>query len=118
MTSGEAANSRKTWLGVAALVLTAALWSLNGPLIKLLNAQGGGVSGVSIAFYRSFAGGILFLPFAVRHWKTRLNAPIRWRIGSIFSFTLMTVTFVVATTQTAAANGTTDRATAFSLGRR
>lgn len=92
------------WLGVAALVLTAALWSLNGPLIKLLNAGGQGVDGLVIACYRSLLGGLLFLPAALRGWRTIHNAPLAWRIGSVLAFTFMTSCFVMATTMTAAAN--------------
>ncbi|MFH1745687.1 MAG: DMT family transporter [Planctomycetota bacterium] len=90
------------WLGVLALVVCAAVWSLNGPLIKLIGQEG--VGGVTIACYRSLIGGLVFAPLALRRLRTlRLVSPA-WPIGSVLMFTLMTVCFVVATTKTAAAN--------------
>lgn len=97
-------TARRTWLAILTLVVCAALWSLNGPLIKLLNAEGGGVSGTAIAFYRSAIGGIVFLPFALRRLSTLRNVSVGWPIGSVLTFTLMTICFVIATTHTAAAN--------------
>ncbi len=92
------------WLGVAALVCAAALWSLNGPLIKLLNERGSGLPGVTIACYRSLLGGLLFLPFAAKRWSTLRHVRPAWPIASVATFTLMTAAFVIATTMTAAAN--------------
>ena len=100
------------WLGILTLLCTATLWSLNGPLIKLLNRSGAdftGVPGVTIACYRSLFGGVIFLPFAIRRWRTLATSSTRattiaWPIGSVLTFTLMTSCFVIATTQTAAAN--------------
>jgi DME family drug/metabolite transporter len=114
---------------VVVLVITALLWSLNGPLIKLLHDQsrdrlpftsrsdvkGGGavlaspphaagVAGVTIAFYRSFIGGIVFLPAALRHRRELRRVHWGWPVGSVLTFTLMTACFVIATTETAAAN--------------
>lgn len=83
-------------------MVTVALWSLNGPLIKLLDEAG--VDGLAIACYRSLLGGAVFLPFAVRRWRTLGRVDVRWPIGSVLAFTLMTVCFVIATTRTAAAN--------------
>ncbi len=90
------------WTGIAVLVLCAALWSLNGPLIKILSADG--VSGLAIAFYRSLIGGVALLPLAWRHFRTLRNASPGWPIAAMALFTLMTATFVIATTRTAAAN--------------
>jgi len=84
------------------LVACAALWSLAGPLIKLLDEAG--VPGITIACYRSLFGGVAFLPLGLRRWKTLQNVPIAWPIGSVLVFTLMTACFVIATTQTTAAN--------------
>jgi drug/metabolite transporter (DMT)-like permease len=84
------------------LVGCAALWSLNGPLIKLLVQTD--APGVTIACYRSLFGGVVFLPLALRRMRTLQSVRVRWRIGSVVVFTLMTVCFVVSTTQTAAAN--------------
>jgi DME family drug/metabolite transporter len=85
------------------LVVCAALWSLNGPLIKL--ADQAGVDGVTIACYRSLLGGFVFLPLA---WRQQRKAPqpLPWkRLGfAVATFTLMTGSFVVANTLTAAAN--------------
>jgi hypothetical protein len=94
--------TRRVWLGVFMLIATAALWSLAGPLIKLLKEAG--VDGVAIAFYRSAFGGVVFLPLALRRLGTLRNVSILWPIGSVVAFTAMTVTFVIATTMTAAAN--------------
>jgi drug/metabolite transporter (DMT)-like permease len=91
------------WAGVLMLVGCAALWSLNGPLIKLLN-QHGGVEALTIACYRSLFGGILFLPFALRHVRTLTRSQLPWAVGSVTMFTFMTASFVTATTMTAAAN--------------
>lgn len=90
------------WTGIAVLVLCAGLWSLNGSLIKILNADG--VSGLAIAFYRSLIGGVALLPFAWRRFRTLRNIAVGWPIGALALFTLMTATFVIATTRTAAAN--------------
>ncbi|GIX05898.1 MAG: permease [Candidatus Poribacteria bacterium] len=95
---------RYEWLGIGALLLTAAFWSLNGPLIKLLNAQGQGLGGLEIAFYRSAFGAVLFSPFLWKHRRSLRGAMRLWQLGSVGAFTLMTVSFVVATVQTAAAN--------------
>ncbi|NUQ50501.1 MAG: EamA family transporter, partial [Phycisphaerae bacterium] len=88
---------------LAALV-AAALWSLNGPLIKLLNQAGDGVDGLAIAFYRSLFGGLIFVPLAVRRLATLRGAGWGWPLGSVACFTLMTAAFVIANTMTAAAN--------------
>lgn len=93
---------QKRWVGVAALVACAAMWSLNGPLIKILTAQH--VPGVTIACYRSLIGGALFVPFAFRYGGRIRGSALAWAVASIFTFTLMTASFVIATTQTAAAN--------------
>ncbi|RMF70839.1 MAG: DMT family transporter [Planctomycetota bacterium] len=98
-----ARHDRDWWLGVAALVLCALLWSLNGPLIKLLHARGG-VSGEAIAAYRSLVGGVVFLLPAWRRRATLRQVARGWPIGSLVCFTLMTACFVKATTMTAAAN--------------
>ena len=94
--------SRASWFGILVLVICAALWSLNGPLIKLLVETD--APGVTIACYRSLFGGAVFLPLAQRRFGTLRSVRFRWRIGSVVVFALMTVCFVVSTTQTAAAN--------------
>jgi len=89
------------------LLLCALLWSLNGPLIKLLHqpeAGRPGVAGVTIALYRSLIGGLVFLPTAVRHRRELCRMHWGWPLASVLTFTLMTACFVIATTQTAAAN--------------
>jgi drug/metabolite transporter (DMT)-like permease len=80
----------------------AALWSLNGPLIKLLDAER--VPGVTIACYRSLIGGIVFLPFAWPRRHSLAKVSLAWPTGSVLAFTLMTACFCIATTRTAAAN--------------
>lgn len=86
--------------GVLVLLLCAALWSLNGPLIKLLD----GTPGITIACYRSLIGGIFFVPFALRRIGSLGRVPPAWPIASVLVFTLMTACFVIATTLTAAAS--------------
>lgn len=98
------APTRQVWPGVLALIVCAALWSLSGPFIKLLNAQGSGVSGLAIACYRSLIGGLLFLPLALPRRNALRRVSIGWPVGSVLAFTLMTACFVIATTRTAAAN--------------
>jgi drug/metabolite transporter (DMT)-like permease len=91
-----------SWPGLIALVVCASMWSLSGPLIKMLHADG--VSGWSIAFYRSIIGGVILIPFALRRVRTlRAVSPV-WPAASVALFTLMTATFVIATTRTASAN--------------
>lgn len=104
--AGAEADGRagRMWLGVAALVAAAAFWSLSGPLIKLLNEWGQGVSGVTIASYRSLMGGAVLLPWAVRRAGTLRRVHAVWPIGCMLAFTLMTASFVIANTMTAAAN--------------
>jgi drug/metabolite transporter (DMT)-like permease len=100
------ARTARLW-PYAVLVLCAALWSLNGPLIKLLQSPdlgGAPVSGVTIACYRSLLGGLVFIPWALRRRRTLRNVAAGWPVAGVLLFTLMTVTFVVATTRTAAAN--------------
>jgi len=102
MTPDTAAQRRRRLAGIAALIACATLWSLNGPLIKLLHqAQ---VPGITIACYRSLIGGLVFLPFA---WPRR--ASVRsvswfWPVATMLTFTIMTATFVMANTRTAASN--------------
>lgn len=96
--------SRTTWFGVLTLIICAALWSLNGPLIKLLSQPGESLPAITIACYRSLFGGAVFLPLALRRFGTLRSVGPRWWFGSVVVFTLMTVCFVIATTRTAAAN--------------
>ena len=105
------------WLPYAALLLCATLWSLNGPLVKLLcrpepiaagdgaaSASAPGVSALAIACYRSLIGGVLFVPWAARRARTLGRVRWPWPVAAVACFTLMTVTFVIATAQTAAAS--------------
>ncbi len=94
--------SRRQWLAILALVACAGLWSLNGPLIKLLDREG--VPGITIACYRSLLGGIVFLPFAVRRLGALRKVSPGWPVASVLTFTLMTAAFVIANTMTEAAN--------------
>ncbi|MFQ5806502.1 MAG: DMT family transporter [Phycisphaerae bacterium] len=101
-TNDASAANRHIWLGVVALVGCATLWSLSGPLIKLLDQAG--VSSITIACYRSLFGGVIFLPLGFRKRQTLRNVALGWPIVAVLTFTLMTSCFVIATTQTAAAN--------------
>ncbi len=92
----------RQWPGVVALVICCALWSLNGPLIKLLNEQH--VPGVTVACFRSLIGGLVFLPFAWGQRGQLRRVPAAWPIGSVVMFTVMTVSFVISTMMTTAAN--------------
>ncbi|MGE0480687.1 MAG: DMT family transporter [Phycisphaerae bacterium] len=97
------ANPRR-WPAIVALVVAASLWSLNGPLIKLLNEGGAGVHPLTLACYRSLLGGLLFLPFAWRLRRSLRNVAPGWSVAGVITFTVMTAAFVTATTQTTAAN--------------
>jgi drug/metabolite transporter (DMT)-like permease len=102
--------------GLALLVAAAALWSLNGPLIKLMDepAIAGAATGatgdsarklaVTIACFRSLIGGLVLLPFAWSRRASLRRVGIGWPVASIACFTTLTVCFVTATILTAAAN--------------
>ena len=89
---------------ILALLTTATLWSLGGALIKLANDGGAGLSPLVITCYRALLAGIFFLPQALRRRATLQHASKPWIAASVLSFTLLTITFVAATTRTAAAN--------------
>lgn len=102
MTSGPDKRADRPWLAVAALIFCACLWSLNGPLIKLLHAEA--VSGWTIACYRSLIGGLVFLPWAWPRRGSLASAGAFWPVASVLTFTLMTASFCIATTMTAASS--------------
>ncbi len=96
-----------TLIPIVALLLCALFWSLNGALIKILMMPREGFPGVSaltIACYRSLLGGVVFVPLVYRQLPSLRRVGPGWPIASVLLFTLMTVSFVVATTQMAAAN--------------
>jgi len=95
-------SAKQRWLGIGTLVACATLWSLNGPLIKLLGQVE--VPGVTIACYRSLLGGLVFLPFAVRRLGSLRHVHPAWPVAGVVTFTTMTAAFVIATTKTAAAS--------------
>ncbi len=100
MTDAGGDRRGRDWLGVGLLLTAAVLWSLNGLFIKTLHDAD--VSGWSIAAYRSLFACAVLTPLAVR----RL-APIEnpgWLVATVFAFTGMCATFVIATTLTTAAN--------------
>jgi drug/metabolite transporter, DME family len=99
MEPAPSAIHRRLWLARIVLVLVALFWSLNGPLIKLLD-----LPAVTIACYRSLFGGVVLLVLAWRQLGTLKRVSPGWRVSSVLVFSLMTLTFVVATTRTAAAN--------------
>jgi drug/metabolite transporter (DMT)-like permease len=90
----------RTRHGTVLLLVAATLWSLNGGLIKLLEATGLGAA--SIASLRSLVAAIFLLPFAWPRFK-RLPEP-GWTFATVLMFTGMCGTFVLATTATSAAN--------------
>ncbi|MCA9249877.1 MAG: DMT family transporter [Phycisphaerales bacterium] len=100
--TGDDSNSEnlRTRNGTILLLIAATLWSLNGGLIKLLEAAGLGAG--SIASFRSLVAAIFLLPFAWPRFK-RLEEPI-WIFATVLMFTGMCGTFVLATTATSAAN--------------
>ncbi len=100
--TGSTGRAGKAWPAILMLVACAALWSLNGPLIKLLAAEG--VPGVTIACYRSLLGGLVFLPFALPRAGSLRRVSAAWPVASVTAFTVMTAAFVIANTMTAAAN--------------
>lgn len=116
--SAPESKRRATCLGLALLVASALLWSLNGPLIKLMHAPG--VAGilpeadastdraarlaVTIACFRSLIGGLVLLPIAFGRRQTIRRASPKWVAAAVICFTTLTVCFVLATTLTAAAN--------------
>lgn len=102
MSGVQTASRHTAWLGICALLVAAMLWSLNGPLIKLLDKEQ--VPGITIACYRSLLGGLVFLPLAVRRLHTLRNVTASWPIAGVLTFTLMTASFVIATTRDYAAN--------------
>ncbi len=91
-------------LGLIMLAVTAALWSLNGPLIKLLQTSPAVVDGLSIAFYRSLIAGLALSPLALRGLPSLRSARPLALLGAVIFFTSLTATFVIATTRTQAAN--------------
>lgn len=100
MNAGQDAHAR--WLGVAALFVCAILWSLNGPLIKLLAREE--VPAITIACYRSLLGGMVFVPLVARRWHSIRTVRPAWPIAGVLTFTFMTTSFVIATSMTYAAN--------------
>lgn len=107
---------------VLLLVAASCLWSLNGLLIKTIDADGEGPSSVMIAFFRSLFAGLFLLPLARPKLFTlvRSRAPEHAPEGAsairkiltirpaaiwcVLFFTVMTVCFVHANTKTEAAN--------------
>lgn len=98
------ARAPRAWAGVPAVVMAALLWSLSGSLIKVLHQGEAGVPGIAIACYRALIAAAILLPFTVRHWPDLRRRPLAWRVASVAAFTVMTGTFVVATTRTSAAS--------------
>ncbi len=107
MTMFSGSCTRRSGTAVLALVVCAGMWSLGGPLIKLLDGAGGVVAptaGLTISFYRCLFGGLCFVPWAMAAWPTRCRVRPAWFVASVASFTVMTVAFVLATMHTTAAN--------------
>ncbi len=118
MGSSNTTTSGSYAAGVLLLVAAAVLWSLNGVLIKYVNADGTGPSGIVIAFYRSLFAGLVLLPLARGKMATLVRADLPAEVTGLrrllairgaalacmLFFTLMTVCFVVANLATEAAN--------------
>jgi len=120
-TSEASAAASSYAFGVFLVIFAAVLWSLNGAFIKLIHHDGRGPNGVTIAMYRSVVAGLFLLPLALRKRKSVSNPGALRNKGTkditlprrvpridvmlcVAAFTLMTLCFVVASTQTAAAN--------------
>jgi len=88
-------NARK--IAIAALFLTAILWSTGGLAFRLLSIQ----NGLAISGYRSFFA-VIFYIAAFRGLPKMENT--YWFKTSILAYTLTTTLFVVANTLTTAAN--------------
>ena len=56
--------------GIVLIILASLFWSLNGALIKIVNQDGQGPDGVTIAFYRSLIAGLFLLPLSLGKWKS------------------------------------------------
>lgn len=103
-------SGSKHALGIAALCVASALWSINGPLIKYLNAapaEGAtalAVPGVAIACFRSLFGGLFMLWPARGGWARLREVHPVWPILSVVMLTALASTFVIASTMTAASN--------------
>jgi drug/metabolite transporter (DMT)-like permease len=105
-----------------ALLACVLLWSLNGVAIKLLSGDARkdarpatasaaadrekppDVAPLALACYRSLVGGIVLLPLAWPSRRTLGNVAPLWPLLGVAAFTLMSATFVIANTLTAAAN--------------
>lgn len=99
MTETDAiARRRAPWL-VAACAL---LWSLNGPIIKLLTAAPHQQDGVAIALWRSAIAAAALAPFVLPR-LSRVPRSIWWLPATI-SFAAMCGCFVTANQHTEAAN--------------
>ena len=70
MDNDEKSRQHAYLVGIILLFVTAALWSLNGALIKLTYQGGEGPHAVTIAFYRSFFAGLFLLPIARGKYHT------------------------------------------------
>jgi len=92
------AHRRALWMVAGC----AALWSLNGPLIKTLTAEPYAVPGVAIALWRSAIAALALLPFA----RGGLSHVPRtgWWVPAVLSFAAMCGCFVTANQHTEAAN--------------
>ncbi|MBK9120864.1 MAG: DMT family transporter [Phycisphaerales bacterium] len=92
--SAGCTSGAERWGGTLILIVCATLWSLNGPLIKLLDREA--VPAISIACFRSLVGGLILLPFGLRYAASLRSVPLRWPVWTAFSFTFMTTSFVAA----------------------
>jgi drug/metabolite transporter (DMT)-like permease len=82
-------------MAVVALIVTAALWSIGGLLIKSVQWNAFGIAGA-----RSLIALVVFLPF-VRQCRFRLSVPM---VLGTLSYSLTTILFTAANKNTTAAN--------------
>lgn len=96
MTAYTSAQTQgKHRMAVLALILTAALWSIGGLLIKSVQWNAFGIAGA-----RSLIALVVFLPF-VRQCRFRFTPPM---ILGVLAYSLTTILFTAANKNTTAAN--------------
>jgi drug/metabolite transporter (DMT)-like permease len=88
--------------GTLLLLAAAIVWSTNGLFIKELQATG--LSGMTIAGLRSLVAAICLAPIAVLRWRPVADRDRLPTLVTVLLFTIMSATFVIATTMTTAAN--------------
>ena len=88
MSDSGSSSTGKVRTGVMLLLAAAALWSINGVLIKALHQAGQG--GLTIAAYRSLFAAVVLTPLALRRWRP--IADRKWVAATVLLFTAMCAT--------------------------